>query len=425
MKYRVLVFPCGSECGLEIGRSLNGLKEVELFGASSVDDHGRFAFQNYVGGLPYVTDNNFIECLNSVLTQNKIQYIYPAMDSVVDVLARNQERINAEVIGSCAATTQLALSKAKTYQALRAIVRCPRVYTLEELQTEDFPVFLKPEVGCGSQGVLLARTKVEIERALEKDPSLMILENLPGDEYTIDCFTDSSGGLLFAGPRGRRRISKGISVNTVSCADPDGLFRTIASSINKAVKFNGAWFFQVKHAADGELTLLEIAPRVSGAMGLQRCKGVNLPLLSVFNQAGLDVGVQENGYDVEYDRALGNRVKISREYTALYLDFDDCLLTDSGALNGDIVKLVVQYRNRGKKVSVISRHAGDIELRLRHLGIHGLFDAVIHLRNGESKADRITERDAILIDASLHERMDAARAGIDSLGPESCEALLC
>jgi hypothetical protein len=423
MKYRVLVFPCGSECGLEIGRSLNGLKEVELFGASSVDDHGKFAFQNYVGGLPYVTDENFIERLNSVLTQHKIQYIYPAMDSVVDLLARNQERLNAEVIGSCAATTQLALSKAKTYQALSAIVRCPRVYTLEELQTEDFPVFLKPEVGCGSQGVLLARTRVEVERALEKDPSLMILENLPGDEYTIDCFTDSSGSLLFAGPRKRRRVAKGISVNTVSSADPDGRFRTFATSINSAVSFNGAWFFQVKHAGNGELALLEIAPRIAGSMGLQRCKGVNLPLLSLLNLAGTSVSIRPNDYEVEFDRALCNKVRFSRKVTTLYLDFDDCFLMDDEFMNTNILKLIGQFRNSRRKVVLISRHRGDLEGRLDKLGVRALFDEVIHLKSDESKALYLKDSNGLLLDDSFAERLSAIEIGVPALGPESVEAL--
>jgi hypothetical protein len=42
---RVLVFPCGAETATEIHQALRYSLHVELFGASSVDDHGRFRFK--------------------------------------------------------------------------------------------------------------------------------------------------------------------------------------------------------------------------------------------------------------------------------------------------------------------------------------------------------------------------------------------
>ena len=43
----VLVFPCGSEIGLEIHAALRHAKDIRLHGASSVDDHGEFAYRRY------------------------------------------------------------------------------------------------------------------------------------------------------------------------------------------------------------------------------------------------------------------------------------------------------------------------------------------------------------------------------------------
>ncbi len=42
---KLLVFPCGSEIGLEVARAFVGIKGVELVGASSVDDHGRYVYK--------------------------------------------------------------------------------------------------------------------------------------------------------------------------------------------------------------------------------------------------------------------------------------------------------------------------------------------------------------------------------------------
>lgn len=423
-KIRVMVFPCGSECGLEIGRALSNLKEIQLFGASSVDDHGKFAFSNYIDGLPFVNADGFIGALNEVLEKYKIDYIYPAMDSVVNVLAQSASELSAKVIGSSAETTAIALSKKRTYAALSNVINCPHVYELSNLKDEEFPVFMKPEVGCGSKGVLLARTREEVVSALDKDPSLMILEYLPGDEYTIDCFTDIKGQLLYAGPRKRRRVSKGISVNTVSVQENIETFTKIAKAINEKIKFHGAWFFQLKHDRNGALALLEIAPRVAGSMGLQRNLGVNLPLLSVFSHEGLPISIHANDYELEFDRAFYNKVKLSKQFSTLYLDFDDCLVVDGSLLNLEVLKLIGQYRNSKLPIVLISRHEGDLEAKLAELGVRGLFDEVIHLQHGESKSLHISDLNGVLVDDSFKERLDAMGIGVASLGPESVEALL-
>jgi hypothetical protein len=51
---KILVFPCGSEIALEVHRALKDQKDIELIGASSVDDHGKFVFDNYIGGIPMI-----------------------------------------------------------------------------------------------------------------------------------------------------------------------------------------------------------------------------------------------------------------------------------------------------------------------------------------------------------------------------------
>ena len=78
----------------------------------------------------------------------------------------------------------------------------------------EYPVFLKPDIGYGSRGTYKANNLSEVEFYKNKDKDLIILEYLPGNEFTIDCFTNFKRELLFIGPRLRNRISNGISVNT-------------------------------------------------------------------------------------------------------------------------------------------------------------------------------------------------------------------
>ena len=61
--YNILVFPCGSEIGLEINKAFDGVKDVNLIGASSVPDHGKFVYKKYTEDIPFIKDKNFITAL--------------------------------------------------------------------------------------------------------------------------------------------------------------------------------------------------------------------------------------------------------------------------------------------------------------------------------------------------------------------------
>ena len=50
----ILVFPCGSEIGLEIHNALKYSKDFKLFGGSSVDDYGKFVYANYISDIPFL-----------------------------------------------------------------------------------------------------------------------------------------------------------------------------------------------------------------------------------------------------------------------------------------------------------------------------------------------------------------------------------
>ena len=103
----VLVFPCGSEIGLEVNQSLKYSKHFMTFGASSVDDHGKFDYAHYIGGLPFVDSPHFIEEINKIIGLYHIDFIIPALDSVVLKLIENQDILKAIVITSCAKTCRI------------------------------------------------------------------------------------------------------------------------------------------------------------------------------------------------------------------------------------------------------------------------------------------------------------------------------
>lgn len=398
----ILVFPCGSEIGLEIHRTVRYSTYFHLIGASSVPDHGQYVFSDYIGDIPMMGDENFIPMLHKIVLERRIDAIYPAMDAVLTVLKQHEPELGCKVITSPVETTQICLSKRKTYAALTGAVRIPEIYQIHE--TKIFPVFLKPSIGYGARGTKIVETQSELESFLSnKTEDYLILEYLPGEEYTIDCFTDRHGRLRFAAGRQRNRIRNGISVNTTFVEDQTK-FQQIAEAINQQLSFRGAWFAQVKKDKNGELCLLEVAARFGGSSGLAHAIGVNFAQLSLFDAFDYEVNLVKNSFSVSMDRALDCRYHCDIQYDTVYVDYDDCILLEKSRLNVKLVSFLVQCINRKKRIILLSKHDGDLEESLSTYRIRNLFDEIVHIGREENKYDYIKEDNAIFIDDSYAER---------------------
>jgi hypothetical protein len=396
---------------------------INLIGANSVDDHGRFVYDNYVNSLPFADDPGFIPAMKALVAKHEIDAVYPAMDSVITILSRAQEEIGCKVIASPVATTEICLSKKRTYTHFKDIIQVPQVFaSLDEVSR--YPVFMKPEVGYGSRGAKLIHTEIQGRQHLVEYPASLILENLPGEEYTVDCFSDSNGKLLFSRPRKRKRISNGISVHTVPVTERLDAFDTIAQKINSHLALRGAWFYQVKENEKGELVLLEIASRLAGSSSLYRNLGVNFALLSVYDAFGHKVNVFHNNYHIELDRALDNKYKVQVQISKAYVDFDDCLLLN-GKVNVKLVALLFQFINKGIKLILITKHDRVVEETLEQYRLRHVFDEIIHLPKEDSKYRYMDPEGAIFIDDSFAERFQVHQhLHIPVFAPDNVECLL-
>ena len=406
MKKNILVFPCGSEIALEIYRSVNKSLHFNLIGGSSVDDHGKFVYENYIDGIPFITEENFIPTMKKIVQKYSIDAIYPAMDAVIEILKKYEDEIGCVVVASEVETTKLCLSKTATYNRLKDVILTPKLLTAID-DVKEFPVFTKPDVGYGSRGVKKCLNKAELENQLGQFPSSIICEYLEGEEYTVDCFTKNDGELLACYPRVRSRVMNGISVNTKEVDDKTE-FLKLAEKININIKFSGAWFFQVKRNYEGKLVLLEIASRFGGSSSLFRAKGVNFALMSLYNAFNIPVSILENNYKVEMDRALDNKYKVNIEYNEVFVDFDDCLFLEKRYINDQLMAFLFRCRNKGIKITLITKHDDTtlipLDDLLNDLRVADFFDRVIHLQPDDKKYRHIDNKNAIFIDDSFAER---------------------
>jgi carbamoyl-phosphate synthase large subunit len=419
-RWKVLILPGGTEIGLELRQALGWCKEVDLFSAGSpVSNHAPFVFAHHFT-VPSVHESGWIERLNQICAENFITHIIPAHDDVIVALAENSSLLYARVVSSPLRTCQITRSKTLTLELLKDVVPVPRIFSLTA-EVPNFPVFVKPDRGQGALNAARADNRDQLLSLLKEDPTRIILEYLPGVEYTVDCFSDRRAGLLYAGGRERIRVRSGIAMASKPVHDPR--FQEYAESINRVLPLHGAWFFQVKEAIDGSLKLLEVAPRIGGTSGLTRVMGVNLPLLSIYESEGVTPDLLRSPIEVRIDRSLVNRFAASLQYRVIYVDLDDTLIV-RGKVNPELLKLLFQALNKGVKLVLLTRHDGDLDTTLSRYRLNGLFDRLLHIRDGRPKADFMNDRDAIFIDDSFAERLAVARQiGIPVFSPCMIEML--
>lgn len=421
----VAVFPCGSEVGLEAYRALRYSRHVKLFGFSSVEDHGKVVFEQYVGDLPMLSAPDFLEKMSELIREKEIQFLIPGMDEVGYYLKKYEHELGCEVVYADMDCAEIIRRKSSTYEALLSTVRVPDIYKLDELDAVTLPIFAKPDIGYGSREAEVINDVGRLEFYKKKNlENRLFSEYLPGEEYTVDCLSDTHGKLLFAGARKRNRIRMGISVSTEIVKQD--IIEGIASRISRKLKMSGVWFFQVKRASDGEFALLEVASRISGSMALYRLCGINFVLLDLFQRCGYPVIIPKLSIEhAVLERSFDVNLLTELNYNNLYVDFDDCLIIGD-KVNTDLVKLIFQCINKGGSVKLVTRHDGDIEKRLRSLRLNALFDEVIHLTDRDiCKSNFIKETNAIFIDDSFVERNRVYQAtGIPVFGPDAVEGLL-
>jgi len=207
--------------------------------------------------------------------------------------------------------------------------------------------------------------------------------------------------------------------------DP-GRFRPFAEAINRRLTLRGPWFFQMKLARDGSPRLLEVANRVSGAMGFQRERGVNLLEAWLHELCGRPIELLPWSFgEIVYDRALAARATWDFPLRSVYLDLDDTLVLPDGRLNHRLVGVLFGLKvNRQARIVLITRHARKVDQTLGRLGLSALFDEVHHLRAGEPKSAFIEPEGAVFVDDSFSERREVWRTWKIPTFPVEALALL-
>ncbi len=267
--------------------------------------------------LPRGDHPAFAEVLLGICRDRGIDALVPTVDSELLPVARRRadfEAAGTALVLASETTLETCLDKWRLQQACEGHVRVPRCLVADadfDPDSIELSAFVKPRSGSGSRGIALITERDELER-LPRNGTMLVQENLPGAEYSLDVLADRHGRVLAVVPRERMKVDSGIAVTARTVHDEalESFGRTVAERIG----LSGVANVQAKQAADGEPALLEVNARFPGTMPLTVASGVDMPGLCVAEALGEPMPQE----DLDFEPTA--MVRLMRE---LYLDFGE------------------------------------------------------------------------------------------------------
>ena len=292
----------------------NGERKVRLIGVDMNDDPTLLQMCDAYYPVPRGDDPDYIDTLLRICEKEHVDIVLPIMSVELNALARNRARFEAiGTIVSVSDESSLAIAndKIKLFDYMKGHgLPCAdymAVHSLSELESAvrklGYPekrVCIKAAEGSGSRGFrVIDETRPRFEMYMHEKPNscfirfsemkeilkeadvfpeLMVMEYLPGEEYTVDLLADR-GKTLYCCCRRSLGMDHGIMLNS-EVVQREGI-ESLCQSVTEHLKLDGNIGFDVLGRADGTPFIAECNPRITAGIPVFKMAGVNLPYLNV------------------------------------------------------------------------------------------------------------------------------------------------
>jgi len=258
--------------------------------------------------VPKPDERDFIEKILAICEREDVDVILPQVTNELEVFSANVskfEKIGVRVGVSNQEGLHIANNKFLiTKLAERIGCGIPKIALVKSLAEfgdalpsfgyPKKPVAVKPPVSRGMRGLRIIDeekdkfnlwanekptgvylTKKEFEDIFDGNsfPELMVMEYLPGEEYTVDALA-MNGELFVTIPRKRLQIRSGITFQGL-IEEHEQIIK-YSNALIKELELSYAFGFQFKHDENAEPKLLECNPRIQGTMVMATFAGANI-----------------------------------------------------------------------------------------------------------------------------------------------------
>ena len=320
----------------------NGERPVRLIGADMNDDPTMLEMVDQYYPVPRGDDPAYVDVLLDICKKERVDVLLPIMSVELEALSRNKARfreIGTAVSVSDPAPLKIANNKLSLLRFLEEngfpCASFQEVQTVEQLEKAAYAlgyphrrVCVKATQGSGSRGFRIldahrskldlflhekpSASHVTLEELLamfaetEKMPELMVMEYLPGSEYTVDLLADK-GHVLFNCCRRSTNMENSIMLDGV--VEDNRRVLDLCAGVTKLLGLDGNIGFDLRERADGTPLIMECNPRITAGIPAFAAAGVNLPYLGVKKLLGEPLPPVE----------LQTGLKMKRRYLEMYV----------------------------------------------------------------------------------------------------------
>lgn len=312
----VLVTAAGAPGAAGIIKSLrlNGERIIRIVSCDMNPESAGFFLADQAFTVPPGNSDLYVPQLVELARNEKIDVILPLATDELMPLALNKalfSKVGTKIALSDPQQLEIANNKGKLYRYLaHEGISTPSslmVNSIDQLHEAVFklgypdqPVCIKPQVSKGGRGFRVLNTHVnrleillnhkpdstittleEITSILKEAvsfPPMVVMEYLPGAEYSVDLLV-KKGEVLAAVPRRRDSIKLGISF--IGTVENNEALEQQSRQIAKVLELDFNINMQFKCSNKGLPKIIEINPRVSGTIIMSVGAGINLPYLGV------------------------------------------------------------------------------------------------------------------------------------------------
>lgn len=307
----------------------NGERKIRLIGADMNDDKTMLEMVDAYYPVPRGDDPAYIDVLLDICKKEKVEVVLPIMSVELNALAENREQFEAigtKVGVSDIEALNIANDKLKLFDYMSSAgIPCAAyqaVHSMEELkkavQALGYPekrVCLKATNGSGSRGFRILdecqskfdafmhqkpsscfATLEEVQSVLNEAPEfpeMLVMEYLPGEEFTVDLLADN-GKVLYNCCRRSLNMENSIMLDGI--VEDNEAVKNLCATVTESLRLDGNIGFDIKERVDGTPIIMECNPRITAGIPVFAMAGVNLPYLNVKRLLGEDLPVCKQKY---------------------------------------------------------------------------------------------------------------------------------
>ena len=291
----VLVTGAGGGIGQGVIKSLKMIKDMDIKIVAA--DMSELATGLYAADVAYLVDkcdsDEYLKSLSKIFKKESIDFYIPGTDVELKFCAINKQLImdefNVYIIISSKEVIDISDNKYKTSSFLKGYgLNYPKTDYLKDVDIKsiEYPVIVKPSVGCRSIDVYKVNNLDELMPHLEDTNNIVIQECVGNEDTEYTCTVVKIGNEL-SPVLVLKRILRSGDTYRAEPVESEKIEQYVLDVASK-LEIDGGCNFQLRLDANGEPKIFEINSRFSGTTPFCAQIGFNPVEFYLKRSAGLE-----------------------------------------------------------------------------------------------------------------------------------------